>query len=107
MQALYFGDKIETLWFETLQHQYYIPRDKLEELCGVPSPDQNKSPKMTKNSSSKKLSQKAQQAQEVIAKSFDRRNLPASPVNEYGITNRLLAWFEVSICVLDQWFEPH
>jgi hypothetical protein len=102
MEVLYCGEKMEMLSFVTTQHQYYIPGSKVDELCALPSPDQNKSPKITKTASNKRLSLKAQQAQQAQQaqaqqETFDRKKLPVSPVNAYGITDRLLAWFEVRV----------
>ena len=91
LSALYLGDRMENLTFETREHQQFIPRNRLEELCAQASPDQNKSPRITK-----KANPRAQQRQ-AAQPSFDRRMLPPSPVNEMGVTPRIQSFLEVCI----------
>jgi hypothetical protein len=92
LRALYRGDRIEIIWFDTLEFDYFIPIKELEALCAVPSPDQNKSPKMVKNS---KNAKNAKNGGTAAASTFDRRNLPGLPVNDHGLTSRVFAWLEV------------
>ena len=92
LSAIYLGDKMENLSFETREHQQFLPRSRLEELCAQASPDQNKSPRMTK-----KANPRNQPRQQNAQPSFDRRMLPPSPVNEMGVTPRIQNFLEVRI----------
>jgi len=80
---------METLKFDTVEHQQYLPRGKLEELCAQPSPDQNRSPRMTKKSNPKN---QPKQPQEAL---FDLRKLPAPRVTDYGLPERTYQFLEV------------
>jgi hypothetical protein len=92
LRALFRGDKIEIIWFDTQDWDYFVPRSRLEALCSVASPDQNKSPKMVKNAKNKN---QAKAGAAAAASTFDRRNLPSPPVNDYGVTSQVFAWLEV------------
>jgi len=81
---------METLKFETLDQQQYLPRGKLEELCAQASPDQNKSPRMTKKNNPRNQQKQPQEP------AFDMRKLPASPVNDMGVTEKTQQFLEVS-----------
>jgi len=80
---------METLKFDTLDQQQYLPRGKLEELCAQASPDQNKSPRTTKKTNPRNQ-QKPQEP------AFDMRKLPPSPVNDMGVTEKTQQFLEVS-----------
>ena len=81
---------METLKFDTLDQQQYLPRGKLEELCAQASPDQNKSPRMTKKSNPRNQQKQPQEP------AFDMRKLPPSPVNDMGVTEKTQQFLEVS-----------
>jgi len=97
-QALYAQDKIETLTFETRDYECYIPRSRLVELCAQSSPDQNKSPRMTKTAGKQRNQAKNQAAAQP---SLDPRLLPQAPVGEYGITTRVQTFLEVCTFRID------
>ena len=84
---------METLKFDTVEHQQYLPRGKLEELCVQPSPDQNRSPRMTKKSNPRN---QPKQPQEAL---FDLRKLPAPRLTDYGIPERTHQFLEVCFIV--------
>lgn len=92
-RIIYAGDKIEHLSFETTNHQTYLPRSMLEDMCQQVSPMQNKSPKMTKTQSKQRNQQNA--GPDVTA--FDFRKLPPSEIGDLGIHKRVQQWLEVSL----------
>lgn len=85
--ALYRGTKMEVLKIESIEQQQYLPRSRLEELCAQ-SPDQNRSPRMTKKANPKNQKHPPEPA-------FDMRKLPTSLVNDLGIDGRTQMWLEV------------
>jgi hypothetical protein len=89
LEVRFAGDKMDQLFFEVDRCDQYIPRSKLEELCAQASPAPTKSPRISKNATNKKGAQGK-------AQTFDRRNLPASLVNELGITQSTQMWLEAS-----------
>jgi hypothetical protein len=100
LTLIYNSDKIEFLGFETREHQTYLPRSKLEELCAQAareSPNQNRSPKLTKTQQKKQRDLNREQSglgtQDGV---FDMRRLPPTPVTHFGIHKRLQAHLEVS-----------
>lgn len=97
-QAIYAADKMENMTFETRDHETYIPRSRLEELCAQASPDQNKSPRMTKTAG-KQRNQAKNQANSAAA--FDRRSLPERPCTDLGVTARIQTFLEVNQYQID------
>jgi hypothetical protein len=91
-QVIFNGDKIEQLSFENREHQTYYPRSKLDSMCEPgASPNQNKSPKLTKTQ------QKNQRNQGQPAEpAFDFRKLPTTKITAYGIHQSLQTQLEVS-----------
>ncbi|KIW01195.1 uncharacterized protein PV09_07244 [Verruconis gallopava] len=85
---LYNNNKIEHLNFETHEHETYLPRTKLEELCVQTSPNQNRSPKLTKT--------KQQKGQQPSEPAFDMRRLPSTQITVFGIHKRLQAYLELA-----------
>lgn len=89
--------KIDTLSFEVRDHVTYLPRGRLEELCQV-SPNQNKSPRMTKTAG-KQRNQSRQQPEPTPEPGLVLRNLPKAPIGEMGVMPRIQTFLEV--CNLD------
>jgi hypothetical protein len=96
-QVLYNNDKIEQLTFENREHETYYPRSQMAKLCAqvTASPNQNRSPKMTKT---QQKQQRAQQAQGAGGEGFDIRKLPKTPLTAFGIHQALQAQLEVRTC---------
>ncbi|KAF2405003.1 hypothetical protein EJ06DRAFT_525579 [Trichodelitschia bisporula] len=84
---------MESLQFETREHQEFIPRSKLEELCIKASPDQNKSPRMTKSAGKARNARQQPQADPA----FELRHLPKPPVTDLGVTPRIQGFLEVCL----------
>lgn len=80
---------METLKFEALEQEQYLPRSKLEELCAQSSADQNRSPRLTKKANPKN------QPKQPPEPAFDLRKLPAQIVTDYGVPNRTFQFLEV------------
>ncbi|KAF2428706.1 hypothetical protein EJ08DRAFT_316036 [Tothia fuscella] len=91
LTALYVGGRIDTLSFEAKEHVTYLPRTRIEELCQM-SPDQNKSPRMTKTAAKQRNPPRQPAPAEP---SLALRNLPRAPVNELGLMPRIQAFLEV------------
>lgn len=96
--AIYMAEKVESMTFETKDHETYVPRSRLEELCAQASPDQNKSPRMTKTAG-KQRNQAKNQA--TPASTFDRRSLPERPCTDLGVTARVQSFLEVGRFQID------
>jgi LIM-domain binding protein len=94
LEVRFAGDKMDQLFFDVDRCDQYIPRSKLEDLCAQASPAPTKSPRISKNATTKKGTQGK------AAPSFDLRNLPAPLVNELGITSSTQMWLEVISCPL-------
>jgi hypothetical protein len=95
-QLMYNGDKIEHLNFETREHQMYLPLSMLTELCPQVTPNQNRSPKLTKTQ---------QKRNQQPPDSFDYRRLPQiqGQITDLGIHKRLQTHLEASICFGAVW----
>ena len=91
-RVIYANDKIELLFFEMRDHQTYIPLSKLPELCPLVSPDQNKSPRMTKGTGKQRNQLRGQQTENT----FKVRELPKPVTVDGGVTVRMQQFFEVS-----------
>lgn len=100
-QVMYNGDKIENFSFENREHQTYYPRSKLVELCAAAavggSPNQNRSPKMTKNQRKMQGQNQGQGAGGGDGQSFDMRRLPQTQITQFGIHKSLQTQLEVCL----------
>lgn len=94
--AIYAVEKMESMTFETRDHETYIPRSRLDELCAQASPDQNKSPRMTKTAGKQR-----NQAKPQATPAFDRRSLPERPCTDLGVTERIQTFLEVGHLKID------
>lgn len=75
---------METLHFDSQDSQHYLPRSKIEELLAMASPDQNRSPRLTK-----KQNPRAAQKQQPSIK------LPGLPVTEWGVAPKVQTFLEL------------
>jgi hypothetical protein len=98
VQAFFIRDKMDALVFEAVGSEYFISRNKLEELCAISTPGPTKSPRLTKNGGVKRGQAKAPPPAPPEP-SFDMRKLPTSPIGELGVSAGTQTFLEVSRCI--------
>lgn len=86
------ADKMDTLSFETQDHQQYLPRASIERLFSQDSPNQKQSPRINKTNPRQRNQPRNQPAADPMITPSD---LPEPPVGGWGITNRILSYLEV------------
>ncbi|KAL9078773.1 MAG: hypothetical protein Q9157_002325, partial [Trypethelium eluteriae] len=82
-------DKLELLEFEGQRHQELIQKNHLKALAFQQSPNQNRSPKLSKTMGKQRHQQ--QEGDIVIAYS----QIPSAPVSDYGFTGGVQSFLEI------------
>ena len=74
------------------RHDEYLPKAEIERIIAAGSPVMNRSPKLSKNAQKQKALQKLKEEGVVIS----MKDIPKAPVNDFGITQSVMQYLEVS-----------
>ena len=87
------SEKFEWVEFDTLKHEEFLPSEKLRQMFdAAASPNQTKSPKISKTSAKQKKAQ--QQSRSITLAETD---LPVTPIRADGVNDKVKCFLEVSI----------